>query len=80
LIGATFALSASVGFAATPAQPGSLHQSLPEAPKAASQDATSDPTKTGEKKICRNIEAGFSHRTERVCMTAKQWEEYDRGD
>ena len=32
-----------------------------------------------EKKKCRNLDAGFSHRTERVCMTAKQWEEYDRG-
>jgi hypothetical protein len=33
-----------------------------------------------EKKICRNIEVGFSHRSERVCMTAKQWEAYDRGE
>ena len=32
------------------------------------------------KKICRNLDAGFSHRTEKVCMTAKQWEEYDRGN
>ena len=32
------------------------------------------------KKICKNIDAGFSHRTERLCLTAKQWEEYNRGE
>jgi len=79
-MGISIAASASVALAATPAQPGTLHQSLPEAPKVASQDGGPNPAQTAEKKICRNIEAGFSHRTERVCMTAKQWEEFDRGD
>ena len=32
------------------------------------------------KKICKKIDAGFSHRKERVCMTAKQWDEYNRGE
>ena len=33
-----------------------------------------------KKKMCKNLDAGFSHRTERVCMTAEQWEEYNRGN
>jgi len=49
-------------------------------PDASVQLAEEKPRPAVEKKICRNIDAGFSHRTERVCMTAKQWEAYDRGD
>ena len=36
------------------------------------------PQPPAEKKICRNLDGGFSHQTERVCMTEKQWNEYDR--
>ena len=55
-----------------------VNQSAPNAPGTPLAD--DKPQQAVEKKICRSLEVGFSHRTERVCMTAKQWEEYDRGD
>jgi hypothetical protein len=48
-------------------------------PSASTSAADGKLQPAAEKKKCRNLDAGFSHRTERVCMTAKQWEEYDRG-
>ena len=55
-----------------------MNQPAPNAPRTPLAD--DKPQQAVEKKICRSLEVGFSHRTERVCMTAKQWEEYDRGD
>jgi len=60
-----------------PATAPEVNQSAPNAPGTPLADK---PQQTVEKKICRSLEVVFSHRTERVCMTAKQWEEYDRGD
>ncbi len=33
-----------------------------------------------EKKICRRITSMGSRRSERVCMTREQWEEYNNGN
>lgn len=31
-----------------------------------------------EKKICRQLPSSYSRMTERVCLTAKQWEQVER--
>ena len=33
-----------------------------------------------EKKICRRIQSMGSRRSERVCMTKKQWREFNNGN
>ena len=40
-----------------------------------------EPKKSAEeKKICRRIQSMGSRRTERVCMTQKEWEEFNNGN
>jgi hypothetical protein len=78
LIGGCFAMLGSGAIAQPATQPAVTNQTVSDSAKARPQDS-GDNAAGADKKTCRNLEAGFSHRTERVCMTAKQWEEYDRG-
>ena len=68
----------SAGLAEPATAPIAIQKSSPDKSEVAASDQNSQAV--GEKKTCRSLEVGFSHRTERVCMTAKQWEEYDRGE
>ena len=79
LIGCCFAMLASAATAEPATQPSVTNQAVSDSAKARPQDSGDNAQAGADKKICRNLEAGFSHRTERVCMTAKQWEAYDRG-
>jgi hypothetical protein len=51
-----------------------------DASNAQAPAAKSKPAKATPEKICKNLDVGFSHRTERVCMTPEQWEDYNRGE
>ena len=31
-----------------------------------------------EKKVCKLLDSSYSHRPQRVCLTAKEWEQVDR--
>lgn len=78
LFGSVIAMISSVAMATPDGPPATTNQSAPKASKA--QVADEAPQPAAPKKICKNLDVGFSHRSERVCMTAKQWEAYDRGD
>ena len=79
LIGCSIAMLASVAVAEPTTQPAVNNQTASDSAKARPQGDGDNAQAGADKKICRNLDAGFSHRTERVCMTAKQWEAYDRG-
>ncbi|HKU91713.1 MAG TPA: hypothetical protein VJP82_00030 [Sphingomicrobium sp.] len=74
------AVFASAAMGAPATAPESNSQATPTAATAGVPVVDAKPQPAVEKKICKSLEVGFSHRTERVCMTAKQWEEYNRGD
>ena len=78
LIGCCVMMLSTVAFGEPATAPAVTNPAASSA-KAPVQMADDKGQSAGETKICRNVDAGFSHRTERVCMTAKQWEEYDRG-
>lgn len=40
--------------------------------------ATAQPTATPEKKVCKLLPSSYSHMNQRVCLTAKQWEQVER--
>jgi hypothetical protein len=40
--------------------------------------AAAQPTATPEKKICKLLPSSYSHMNQRVCLTAKQWEQVER--
>ena len=46
-----------------------------EAKSAQEQKKSAEP-----KKICRRIQSMGSRRTERVCMTQKEWEDFNNGN
>ena len=71
---------ASAAIGAPAAAPASDNRAVPNAATPGVSPVGEKAQPALDKKICRNLEVGFSHRTERVCMTAKQWEEYNRGD
>jgi hypothetical protein len=77
LIAGVIAMLASAAIAQPATQPAVTNQTASDSAKARPQDS-GDNAVGADKKTCRNLDAGFSHRTERVCMTAKQWEAYDR--
>jgi len=79
LIAGCIAMLASAAVAQPATQPAVTNQTASDSARARPQDGGDNAQSGADKKICRNLEAGFSHRTERVCMTAKQWEAYDRG-
>jgi hypothetical protein len=78
LIGCCIMMFASAATAEPPTQPVVTSQAASDPAKARAQDSGDNAQPGPAKRICRNLQAGFSHRSERVCMTAKQWEEYDR--
>jgi hypothetical protein len=40
--------------------------------------ATAQPAATPEKKVCKLLPSSYSHMNQRVCLTAKQWEQVER--
>jgi hypothetical protein len=40
--------------------------------------ATAQPQATPEKKVCKLLPSSYSHINQRVCLTAKQWEQVER--
>ena len=80
LICAFAASLASAALADPVTAPVARSDAAPDASGGQSPAAQDKAETAAEKKICKNIDAGFSHRKERVCMTAKQWEEYNRGE
>lgn len=40
--------------------------------------ATAQPQATPEKKVCKLLPSSYSHMNQRVCLTAKQWEQVER--
>ena len=39
---------------------------------------TAQPSATPEKKVCKLLPSSYSHLNQRVCLSAKQWEQVER--